>query len=149
MTKTESIGEGIRTEDVHVAIIFFDSRQLSFRTCIREATIILCEGIRKLQRLIIVLHFLPESNLQVLGEWVIQVHAQHGGNLIRFTIDIPWGLYILEKRKTVGFKMRRLERAPASLNQFVMHLRQFGVRLDSIGYYRQHWDGPLVSRCVL
>ena len=71
---------------------------------------------------------------------VIQVHAQHGGNLIRFTIDIPWGLYILEKRKTVGFKMRRLERAPASLDQFMMHLLHFGVRLESIGYYRQHWE---------
>ena len=84
--------------------------------------------------MIIVLDLLPENTLYVLTEWVIEVHARHAGDLIRINIDTPLGLYILERRRTVGFKMRRLQRAPVSLQHCLMHLFHRGVQVESMDY---------------
>ena len=138
--KKENIVAGTKVEDVNVAMILFTSSQLHFRTCLLEATK-LWETIRKLRLLIIVLPLLPENNLQILGEWIVQVDARHteDGDVIRIEIDIPFGLYILDKRRTVGFKMRRLQPAPPSLHQFITYLFRMGVQLEYIGYCKQHW----------
>jgi len=136
--KAENIAAGT-VEDVDLVIIFFDSHQLSFRKCIREASAV-WEGIRKVRTLIIVLYLFPERALEVLGQWLLQVHARHAGDVIRIKIDIPLGLYILDRRRTIGFKMRRLHRAPASLNAFRMFLLHMGVQLESIDYCSQHWE---------
>ena len=132
--KRESIVAGTRAEDVHVARILFDSRQLDFRTCLREVTKLFFLIIRKLRSLSIVLPLLLENTLYVLTEWVIQVHARNAADTLRVHINIPLGLYILERSRTVGYKMRRLQRAPVSLQYCLMHLFHRGVQVESMDY---------------
>ena len=136
--KRQSILGNRRAEVVQVAMILFDSKQLSFRACLRQITNV-WGTIRKVRNLILLLPLLHEKCILELAQCVVQTHSLRKDPPFRVNIDMILGLYVLQRRTTMGFKMHRFKDSPVSVDHVLQWFLHTGVDIESIDYCKQHW----------
>ena len=136
--KRQNVLRNRRAEEVQVAMILFDSKQLSFRSCLRQITNV-WGSIRKVRTLILLLPLLHEKCIFELAQWVVQTHSLRKDPPFRVNIDMILGSYVLQRRTTMGFKMHRFKDPPVSLDHVLQWFLHTGVDIESINYCEQHW----------
>ena len=142
--KRQNILRRRSAEEFDEAMVLFDSQKFNFPTCLQQITE-LWGSIRKLRHLVILLHLHHENCLEELAQWVVQICWSYKGPPFRINIDMPLGMYILEPRGRMGFKIHRLERAPVSIDHVLTKLLHSGIFIESICYLNQYWHRTKVG----